>query len=193
MKLQSLLLFPNPFITPPSTPGPRPISDTEYVAPKVLPLTELALRVLLARPTPPKSALFSFPTDILPETLLEQRFDLPLPIGAPWCPISPLLRQTLSVCVPESVLSDESLGISSSDDGISGIGTCPNPEHGQVFVMHAEQRYTWERKIAGLDVGEAVPVRWRGCQRGCLDFLCPNDDISLEEFEVVRLDGLDFD
>jgi hypothetical protein len=90
---------------------------------------------------------------------------------------------------------------------ITGIGTCPNPEHGQekrVFVLHAEQRFTWERRIAGLDVGGAVPVRWRGCQRGCLDFLCPNyetklsagqdnaTDVDMAEFQTVRFGGLDF-
>ncbi|KAF8817536.1 hypothetical protein BYT27DRAFT_7074476 [Phlegmacium glaucopus] len=196
MKLQSLLLFPNPFISPP--PSPRPISKIEYFAPKVPPLTELALRVLLARPTSQTSVPFSSATN-MPETLLEQRFDLPLPIGASWCPLSPLLQQTLSVCVPGSVLPDESLAISSSDDEsmqITGIGTCPNPEHGQgksVFVMHAEQRFTWERKIAGLDVGGAVPVRWRGCQRGCLDFLCPDEEVNDVEFQVVRFGGLDFE
>jgi hypothetical protein len=200
MKLHSLLLFPNPFISPP--PLPRPISEIEYFSSKVPSLTELALRVLLAHPTSEKSALFSSPSDV-PETLLEQRFDLPLPVGACWCPISPLLRKTLSICVPGSVLCDESLAISSSDDKstpITGIGTCPNPEHGpekKVFVKHVEQRLTWERRIAGLDVGGAVPVRWRGCQRGCLDFLCPDyetkfvggeDDGVDTGFQAVRFE-----
>lgn len=90
---------------------------------------------------------------------------------------------------------------------ITGIGTCPNPGHGQekkVFVLHVEQRFTWERRIAGLDVGGAVPVRWRGCQRGCLDFLCPDyetkfsagqdnaADVDIPEFRAVRFGGLDF-
>ena len=48
--------------------------------------------------------------------------------------------------------------------------------------MHVEQRFTWERRIAGLDVGGAVPVRWRGCQRGCLDFLC-------SKYETKFVDG----
>ena len=200
MKLHSLLLFPNPFISPP--PTSRPVSEIEYFAPKVPSLTELALRVLLAHPTSQKSALFSSATDV-PETLLEQRFDLPLPIGASWYPISPPLKKTLSICVPRSVLCDESLAISNSDDEsspITGIGTCPNPEHGQekkVFVVHVEQRLTWERRIAGLDVGGAVPVRWRGCQRGCLDFLSPNyetkflagqDNVADVEFQAVQFE-----
>lgn len=66
--------------------------------------------------------------------------------------------------------------------------------------MHVEQRLTWERKIAGLNVGGAVPVRWRGCQRGCLDFLSPNYetkffgghddavDVDMAEFQIVRFE-----
>ena len=31
---------------------------------------------------------------------------------------------------------------------------------------------TWEREIAGQKVdGDGVPVLWRGCSAGCLDFL----------------------
>ena len=66
--------------------------------------------------------------------------------------------------------------------------------------MHVEQRLTWERRIAGLDVGGAVPVRWRGCQRGCLDFLGPNydtkflagqddaADVDMAEFQAVQFE-----
>ena len=64
-------------------------------------------------------------------------------------------------------------------------------------MVHVEQRLTWERRIAGLDVGGAVPVRWRGCQRGCLDFLCPKDetecfaeqdDVDMVEFQAVQFE-----
>ena len=63
-------------------------------------------------------------------------------------------------------------------------------------MLHAEQRFTWEHRIAGLEVGGVVPVRWRGCQRGCLDFLCPSGevaDVNMEEFQAVRFGGLDFE
>jgi len=40
-----------------------------------------------------------------------------------------------------------------------------------VFVKHASERFSWERQIAGVDVGGAVPLRWRGCLQTCLDFL----------------------
>ena len=70
-----------------------------------------------------------------------------------------------------------------------GLSVCPSPVHRApdggwvggrvpVYVRHAEERFTWEREIAGTDVkaecgGAGVPVQWRGCLRGCLDFLDP--------------------
>ncbi|KAI0048563.1 hypothetical protein FA95DRAFT_1557922 [Auriscalpium vulgare] len=72
------------------------------------------------------------------------------------------------------------------------IGRCPSPLHcdpsqppldvkdaawvrrGPPFVTHAEERYTWTMRIAGLVVGRdniGVPLLWRGCESGCLDFL----------------------
>jgi len=67
-------------------------------------------------------------------------------------------------------------------------GRCPSPRHAQVsvsgpwpwarlgppFVLPAEERYTWVGELAGVRVGETtggVPLLWRGCGRGCLDFL----------------------
>jgi len=69
-------------------------------------------------------------------------------------------------------------------------GRCPSPRHGYgtpqavaaqswprlgpPFVMPAEERYTWVTELAGVRVGEStggVPILWRGCGRGCLDFL----------------------
>ncbi|KAG1780830.1 hypothetical protein EV702DRAFT_1185446 [Suillus placidus] len=56
-----------------------------------------------------------------------------------------------------------------------GSGGCANPEHkGRFFVRHAAERFTWERLVAGVDVGGAVPLRWRGCIETCLGFL--NED-----------------
>lgn len=60
---------------------------------------------------------------------------------------------------------------------ITGTGVCPNPAHGlipSVFVHHAEERFTWETSTPVVaTLGGAVAVRWRGCMRGCLDFLEP--------------------
>lgn len=69
----------------------------------------------------------------------------------------------------------------------NGTGRCPSPRHGRAapaalpwarvgppFVQPAEERYTWVTELAGVRVGETtggVPLLWRGCGRGCLDFL----------------------
>lgn len=69
------------------------------------------------------------------------------------------------------------------------IGRCPSPRHtptvvvnqpwpwprlGPPFIMPAEERYTWVGELAGVRIGEStggVPIFWRGCGKGCLDFL----------------------
>lgn len=79
---------------------------------------------------------------------------------------------------------------STADVEEPGLSVCPSPVHRTedggwvggrvpVYIRHAEERFTWEREIAGTDVkaecsGAGVPVRWRGCLRGCLDFLDPS-------------------
>jgi hypothetical protein len=54
-----------------------------------------------------------------------------------------------------------------------------------VFVHHAEEAYTWEDHIAGVNVGGSVPLRWRGCQKGCLDFLHPEVQYDREMAEAA--------
>lgn len=83
-----------------------------------------------------------------------------------------------------------------------GLSVCPSPVHRTedgdwvdgrvpVYVRHAEERFTWEREIAGTDVkaecgGAGVPVRWRGCLRGCLDFLDPGaSEVDADDGVVV--------
>jgi hypothetical protein len=53
-----------------------------------------------------------------------------------------------------------------------------------VFVHHAEEVYTWENHIASVNVGGYVPLRWRGCQKGCLDFLHPGVQYDRERAET---------
>ncbi|KAM5544423.1 hypothetical protein V8D89_002083 [Ganoderma adspersum] len=68
----------------------------------------------------------------------------------------------------------------SEEEEITGVSVCPSPVHygepAPVYVKHAEERWTWEDVVAGVHVGaegRGVPVRWRGCARGCLAFLDP--------------------
>lgn len=91
-----------------------------------------------------------------------------------------------------------------------GIGTCMSPLHPRhsrpVFVDHAVERFEWVHTIAGHPVHEdaGVPVRWRGCMPGCLDFLGEDvprvadiregvaerlDDRSLNKIEIAEPDG----
>ena len=61
-------------------------------------------------------------------------------------------------------------------------------------------RYTWEMRVAGKHLPTAVPVQWRGCSSGCLDFLDPvpggdttTDESDLESLAPVALNkGLAF-
>lgn len=200
MSLRVLNLHPNPFLPPPNFDD-RPVSATETVIPgRVIPLTEMLYRVLIA---PAPSTLFSKGN---PDSFLSSHYDLPLP---PTCLLPPRVTETLNACIPGSVcLSDP---MSEIRDDIS-MGICGNPDHqaaGCLFVRPAEQRLSWERTIAGQNTGGMVPVLWRGCEYGCLDFLKPeveqgqleteDIDMAVDEVNVVReielrgFDDLDFD
>nr|VWO96433.1 Adenylate cyclase [Ganoderma boninense] len=77
-----------------------------------------------------------------------------------------------------------------SEEDVTGVSECPSHAHahthhgarGAVYVRHAEERWTWEEVVAGVHVGaegtDGVPVRWRGCARGCLGFLDPPSPAS---------------
>ncbi|KZT07375.1 uncharacterized protein LAESUDRAFT_812051 [Laetiporus sulphureus 93-53] len=96
------------------------------------------------------------------------------------------------------------------DSDISpGIFVCPSSDHRTedgawvnertpIFVHPAEERTTWERSVAGHDVsaecqGRGVPVRWRGCRRGCLNFLDTLEAAGAQEHqedvEMTEFDG----
>ena len=42
-----------------------------------------------------------------------------------------------------------------------------------IFVNHAEERFSWESEIAGVVIAKEkrIPLKWRGCSKGCLDYL----------------------
>jgi hypothetical protein len=75
-----------------------------------------------------------------------------------------------------------------TEDARDVYGFCPGPRHlhhaysveedesGEgLFVEHAEERFEWVTSLAGCQLGGAVPVLWRGCSAGCLDFLEAED------------------
>lgn len=53
----------------------------------------------------------------------------------------------------------------------------------QIDMLSFQVRYTWELRVAGKHLSTAVPVQWRGCSIGCLDFLnvAPGDNTTTDE------------
>lgn len=73
-----------------------------------------------------------------------------------------------------------------------------------IYLDHVEERLEWVAEIAGLKIAEAsssrVPILWRGCAGGCLDFLEEEGHTSaetemreIEEEEEAHGDGFDVD
>lgn len=191
MNLRVLNLHPNPFLVPPNSDD-RPVSETvTLIQDRVLPLTELLYRILVS---PAPSTLFSKGN---PDSFLSSHHDLPLP---PTSLIPPRIAETLDACVPGSVCRSDLM--CEPRDDIS-MGTCGNPGHkGHIFVKPVEQRLSWEKVIAGQNAGGMVPVMWRGCAHGCLDFLNPVEaedvEMAIDEDEgivqPIRVGGFkDFD
>ena len=100
-----------------------------------------------------------------------------------------------------SLPTSASTSTSSEEEDACGVSACPSPFHSHprggggggpappsVYVRHAEERWTWEEVVAGVRVGaegvhgdgDRVPVRWRGCARGCLGFLDPDPPLPPE-------------
>ncbi|KAF9462885.1 hypothetical protein BDZ94DRAFT_1309217 [Collybia nuda] len=163
--------------------GERPVSGTTQMLPCVIPLVELSFRSLLS-PWSTNSG----------ETLLEKYYDLPLDecpadMSEPPTisrkrrfiyPIPSHLRTVLDLCAPYALYPDNDQSVDGDPSPLTGVGMCPSPHHRtyagkqSVFIRHAEERFSWEQTIAGVRVGGAVPIQWRGCQWGCLDFLDKN-------------------
>lgn len=215
MKLSKLQLNPNPFLNEPSfshdilsqrrsmtrissqyKESPANSSRTITVSslttflPGVPPLTEICYRKLLCSLKGDNS-----------RTVLSEYYGVPL--SDVWN-VPENVRDVLTENVP-GVFKSNGIPSEPRKHGrrpSQGSGGCANPEHkGRFFVRHAAERFTWERRIAGVDVGGAVPLRWRGCIETCLRFLDedaqqPNaielpptdtgsDAMDLDETEVV--------
>lgn len=88
-------------------------------------------------------------------------------------------------------------------------GRCPSPRHcgaaaqvagpswpwarlGPPFVLPAEERYTWVSELAGVRVGETtggVPLLWRGCGPGCLNFLVDESSKTVDAPGTAQTEG----
>ncbi|KAJ7115911.1 hypothetical protein C8R44DRAFT_793625 [Mycena epipterygia] len=150
-------------------------------------LVELGFRSLFsAEPGLPPTANHA-------ERRIAHYYDLPLyEDGVDLQFIPPNLRRVFDAIHPGSV--DPDLDTSSeSDDDPPSLGLCPSPQHDResVFVTPAEERYTWETVVAGVSVGGKVPLKWRGCLRGCLDFLSLGMEEHADATAPMEVDQLD--
>ena len=197
MRLTTLVLNGNPWLRPPPAKIEGP-SEREFVSATISHFTvpaleELCLRRLLSEHEPEDV----WPDFKPGQTNLEAHHSLPLPDDYPaWmlkdlracCPRSVAKPDLETQTSPTKRMRRSS---SSMSDGFapplqtedeedkethSGLGVCLSPVHAgkrAVFVRHAEERFEWEHVVAGQDVGVegGVPVLWRGCSSGCLNFL----------------------
>lgn len=158
MKLTRIFVHPNPFMPAPSSPP-----ETTSITPLGIPtLREFCMRKLVVMSRTPAQAG-------APESQFEVEYGLPTRGD----PATFTAFRALGACIPGSVAES---GDDAETDDISGVSVCPSPLHqgeqGEpLFVEHAVERFVWADHASGW--GGKCPVRWRGCQRGCLDFLEP--------------------
>lgn len=180
MKLEVLNVFPNPFKEEPSPTFIRAksqrrvaVSSPSRNSQRVPALVELTLRSLFSTD--------SGNTTDHAERRIERYYELPLceaDVASSGSGkkefrqvIPPHLRNVLDAIHPGSV--DPDISLEPGADDRPSLGLCPAAHHrkASVFVTPAEERYTWETVVASVDVGGRVPLKWRGCLWGCLDFL----------------------
>ncbi|KAL5513082.1 hypothetical protein ACEPAH_3480 [Sanghuangporus vaninii] len=216
LNLRSLAVDPNPFEENPFVKSEP--SRERWFGPierkhTVVPLIEFALRALLAPSTELYGQHEPFSGVKRQETVLEHCYDLPLQSDYVK---SPLLREILSSCIPGSIATSQSPHALPSSSPEAGraifashqrpcVSVCPSRRHlnvvgggyrRPVFVNHSEERLSWEKRIAGQPVGgeTGIPVRWRGCSAGCLEYLDqtrvqdPVAGDGVEEDWSVRMD-----
>ncbi|KAF7982610.1 hypothetical protein HWV62_27646 [Athelia sp. TMB] len=205
MKLFTLTVHGNQFLHKPSLqPGKSiHITPTTYAkhsaSPHMPSLLELCYRVLLS-PSP-----LEFGGNV---TTLAGYYTLPIPGAWGDKPLPPSVRDVLNACIPESVSAPKTMSPNSTpraclrtriqsvlsaevEDEILGAGVCPNPAHSRksAYVRHVEERFTWVDVIAGVSVGQDVPIKWRGCSKGCLSFLDGDEIVNSDAAMAIDLDS----
>ena len=164
--LKKIGLHPNPWLEPPFK-APRLLGPlhSNFVIP---PLTEICLRILLSRPTSEN------PGEQKPKTYIECSMEMPL---SRWG-LPPKYLTILEASVPDGQPRSIEVGAERKEydamqDACSSL--CANqPRHigeSSCFSEPAEVRYEWVKRINEVDVGGLIPIEWRGCSYGCLEFL----------------------
>lgn len=98
---------------------------------------------------------------------------------------------------PSRPFGSDKLGPAEDDDASLNpyFEPCPSPRHAEydehaephsrptrrVFLHAAEERIEW-REVLGLK--EKLPIRWKGCSPGCLDFLEVDEDNDVDGFDL---------
>ena len=182
--------------SPPTSPTTTMMATTHARQPTVLedsfqlPLQEGAL-------TPADAALIARLAPAAVSAPRRHAFSRATTSGPGACLFSPTIPALLSKSEQECSSHCSFTGLATmtqhqQHEQKSCSGRCPSPRHiystppvvaghpwpwsrlGPPFVMPAEERYTWVTELGGMRVGEStggVPILWRGCGRGCLDFL----------------------
>ena len=203
MKLKTLTVHPNPFLERPIDPneGKTAVSDVVHTTSAIPSLFETALRLLMTQ-TPTR------------RTTLEDMYGYPL--SSTWSDALPShLSKLLNSCLPGCLAAPMTLdttpravrsrpiqrSISTPENDF--ISICPSPSHRilrdgfsyrrPVYVRHVEERITWEPVIAGVEMTSGsmlscIPIKWRGCSWGCLDFLSSSDNEGKEK-DLMSWDG----
>jgi hypothetical protein len=192
-RLETLTISGNPLHTPPESPAkaaddslpPRLVSQTLLCAPGLPTLAELCLRRLIAPvdpdappiPLPQRRGIYDRRTEA--RTVLAALYTLIQPGEAR---LSPLIVARLRACAPEAVARSTNDKPQAARPPASRVrqgtpvffGVCPSPAHAtrHAFYEHAEECMSWEARVGQAEFGsQPVPMLWRGCMPGCLDFL----------------------
>ncbi|KZP01664.1 hypothetical protein CALVIDRAFT_594360 [Calocera viscosa TUFC12733] len=148
LNLSVLALRPNPFLPPPND----------------FPATKLSLLMSHGCPSLKELCIRSL---VSPRPYARIR-DVALPIQD----LAPSLSDSLHL----SLAPEQKYHRQKADSNLKPL-CCPNVAHVEQdegeswFVEPVEERMQWLTEVAGVHMDGAVPVLWKGCSVGCLDFL----------------------
>ncbi|KAG8834786.1 hypothetical protein FRC17_007103 [Serendipita sp. 399] len=173
LPIKALNLHPNKWLECPDVDGPKgsvlSATDSKFTIPS---LPELCVRVLLSFPSGSSRTVMddlevSTSTDVPHHYLkyFQGTCKTHAAIDPPQLEASLLMDPGAPRRRPEETDPKYDLAYS----------VCPNRLHGigvrHTFIRPAEIRYRWVTSIGSADTGGRVPLQYRGCERGCLDFL----------------------
>ncbi|KAG8770484.1 hypothetical protein FRC12_004229 [Ceratobasidium sp. 428] len=184
LKLQTLLVDPNPFLPPPALVHSRsrllgPLQRHNHV-PK---LSELALRVALNQPSKSPPLTTARSTALLTPSPSHTSIFSNSPLSFRQFPPHQLTvssyydLQSWLPSLPTAAAARIRAALHGSEDARDVYETCPSPQHYtdsgklNLYTSPAEERFEWVTSLAGCQLGGSAPLLWRGCSAGCLDFL----------------------